>query len=239
MTFLKADELRSILTKEKLTIYDVDFPHEFNGFRFSTLNQFIAFIKENKIKNCFLSLTYSTIDDYIILDEMVKDVAEPQHELYKKILKKVHDYNNTLKSIDFSPPQAILIATLYQGHCFYFGHLNKFLLCNEPLLEPEEKLDEILVLFEREIDEEISKKNQIIEEQKTKLREYIQNDPDFKLCKNKNLRKSYIHNLFRSKLGSNFKELKSFWCNSDTGFVYRGAIEFAELVWNEIKNSKQ
>ena len=50
------EELQDILKQAQLTIYNVDAPDDVDGFRFFTITQFVEFLKNCAIKNCFLSL---------------------------------------------------------------------------------------------------------------------------------------------------------------------------------------
>ena len=239
MNTLSINELHKILKQADLTIYEVEAPDNIDGFKFASITNFVKFIKDCNIKTCFLSTIYSTIDNYIINEEMANEAIDVENDLGRKILKKIEEYNNSLKFVDFSNPEEILLVVLYEGKYFYFEHFNDIYLENQPLIEPEAKMEEILNLFNEELTEEINKRNDLIETQTAKLKEFILNDPEFKLCKNKSLRKSYIHNLFRNRLGDEFKDLKTYWFNHEINYLYKGVVNLVEMIWNEIKIKKQ
>lgn len=53
------------------------------------------------------------------------------------------------------------------------------------------------------------------------------------------LRRQYTIDLFKNKLGREFKELKQHWSNPDIlDYVYRGAIDMIEMIWRELKDNK-
>lgn len=235
------EELQDILKQAQLTIYNVDAPDDVNGFRFFTITQFVEFLKNCDIKNCFLSTAYSSIEDYMIDEQMVEDAVDIESNLGQKVLKKVKEYNNSLRFVDFSVPEEILVVALYEGKYFYFEYFHDVCLDNLPLLQPEDKMEEILNLFNEELYIERSRKKEVIEQQMEKLKQYILTDPDFCLCKNKELRKNYVKELFKNKIGSEFKELKAYWSHvMETGdlYIYKGAFHFIELLWNGRKSNK-
>lgn len=238
---MNLNDLKKQIVEAGAKIYEAHIPSDIDrdGFMLANFDDFIDFISINNIKICFLNLIYSDAEEYLITDEMIEDNVEEGSVLFKKIQKKVKEYNDKVKKIDFSIPAQIYVVILYEGQIFYYSSLEDFVIDSDALLEPEDALENILFLFENELDEENKKHKEMIEVQKEKLINLIKNDDRFKLCTNKHLRRDYVIDLFKNRLGKEYKELKLYWTNDQVpAYVYRGAIDLVELIWNEMKLKK-
>ncbi len=238
MTIFTTDDLFKKLKDANLNLYNIVTPDSFDGFVFSNMSQFLNFLNDNNIKNVFIEEIFSELDDYSITKDMLEEEVDLNSNLGKQILNEVDLYNSALKLVDFSIPSQIIFCVFYESHCFYYEHNNGFIIGGEPLLEPEDKLETILDNFKQELDIERNKHDELIADQITQLKAFIANDPSFKLCKNKGLRKDYIINLFNNVLGDEFNELKDHWYHPNINFLYKGAISLVELLWNELKTNK-
>ena len=239
---INLDKIRQIIQDNQLMVFECEMPIDIinQGFKFNNLVSLINFCIVQNIKSCFMDIHYTNIDDYKITKELIEEKVDVNSIALKhRILDEVRKYNNNLLSIDDSNPTEIVIAVIYESKYFYYYEQEELLLEDEIILEPEDKLEEILELFGSELEEEKEQYNLKIEEQKEKLKEYVLNDPDFKHCTNKHLRRQYTIDLFKNKLGKEFKELKQLWSNPEIlTYVYRGILDMIELIWRELKDNK-
>ncbi len=240
---INLSEIKKVIQKHNITIFDAEMPIDIlpKGFKFSTLDQLMNFCDKQNINICFIDVQYTNVDDYKITKDLVDERINVKSIVLKnRIIEKIFEYNQGILGIDDSNPTKIVIAVLYQSNYFYFYQQEDLLFEDDIILEPEEKLEEILEFFDLELEEEREKLNLILEQQINKLKEFVLNDPEFKYCSNKQLRKDYTKKLFKNKLGQEFKELKQHWSNPDIpAFIYQGAINEIELIWKELKGGKK
>ena len=233
-------EIKNVIQSNQLIIFEGEAPDDIlsRGFKFSTLDELMRFCKIQSINVCFIETQYTKVQDYKISKELTEEYVDVDSlPLKHQIIDTIKKYNSELDGIDDSNPTEIIVAVLYQSNYFYYYQQEDLLFEGEIILEPEDKIQDILDLFESELDDEREEHQKIIDEQINKLEEFILNDPDFKNCTNQRLRKDYIRKLFKNKLGNGFKELKKFWTSPDIpGYVYRGAEDMIELLWRKIKN---
>lgn len=237
---INLDKIRQIIQDNQLMVFECEMPIDIlnQGFKFNNLGNLINFCIVQNIKSCFMDIHYTNVDDYKITKELIEGRVDVNSDALKyRILDKIREYNHELLRIDDSNPTEIVVAVLYQSNYFYFYQQEELLFEEDIILEPEYKLEEILEMFKSELEEEREEFNSIIEQQIEKLKEFVLNDPDFKYCTNKELRREYTRKLFETKLGKEFKELKQNWSNPEIpAFVYRGAINMIELLWKQLKD---
>ena len=234
------NEIKNVIQINQLIIFEGETPDDIlsKGFKFNTLDELMSFCKIQNINSCFIETQYTKVQDYKITKDLTEKYVDVDSlSLKHRIIDEIKLYNDELYGIDDSNPTEIIVAVLYQSNYFYYYQQEDLLVDGEIILEPEDKLQEILELFESELDDERAEHKKIIEEQIKKLEELIFNDPEFKLCTNRRLRVDYTRKLFKNRLGNDFKELKNYWTNPDIpAFVYGGAVDMVELLWRKIKN---
>lgn len=239
---INLNKIKQSIQNKQILIFEGEMPSDIlnKGFKFKNLEDLIYFCTVQNIKSCFMDIQYTDVDDYKITQDLIEERVEVNSiSLKHRILDEVRKYNKILLSLDDSNPTEIIIAVLYGSNYFYYYEQEELLIEDEIILEAEDKLEEILNLFESELQEELDEHNSKIEEQKEKLKEYVLNDPDFKRCTNMRLRRQYTIDLFKNKLGREFKELKQHWSNPEIlAYVYRGAIDMIEMIWRELKDKK-
>ena len=233
-------EIKNVIINNQLIIFEGETPDDIlsKGFKFNTLNELMNFCKIQNINTCFIETQYTKTKDYKITKELTEEYVDVDSlSLKHRIIDEIKLYNNKLDGIDDSNPTEIIVTVLYQSNYFYYYQQEDLLVDGDIISEPEDKIQEILDLFESEIDDERAGYKKIIEEQIKKLEEFIFNDPEFKLCTNRRLRVDYTRKLFKNRLGNEYKELKNYWTKPDIpAFIYGGAVDFVELLWRKIKN---
>ena len=238
-TMINLNEIKNAIQTKKLINFECETPDDIlsDGFKFNTLEELMSFCEIQGINTCFIDAQYTKLKEYLITQELIEEYLNVKSlSLKHRIIDTIRQYNKALIEVDDSNPTEVIIAVLYQSKYFYYYEQEDLLVEGEIILEPEDKMQDILDLFEVELDGERSEYQMKIEEQTKKLEDIILCDPDFKLCTNKELRRNYIRNLFKNMLGNDFKELKSYWTNPDIpAYVYRGAIDLVELLWRKLK----
>lgn len=168
---INLDKIRQIIQDNQLMVFECEMPIDIlnQGFKFNNLGNLINFCIVQNIKSCFMDIHYTNVDDYKITKELIEEKVNVNSiSLKHRILDEVRKYNNNLLSIDDSNPTEIVIAVLYESNYFYYCEQVELLFEDKMILEPEDKLEEILELFESLLEEEQDEYNFKLEEQKKK-----------------------------------------------------------------------
>lgn len=199
---------------------------------FTNFDDFITFVKSQNINCAFIHVHDFEVEDYLITDNIIRK-TNMGSESIDYLSNAISEYNESLldENTNFAEHVFVMVMWNNQRFCYIFQNIIRFQ--GEELLNPEEKL---LQIFENNRNDLIENKNDIkekVEQQKACLRDDIINDPEFKKCTNKRLRRNYIIVYFNSSC--KYDELKRHWTNSN-GLLYHEAYDFIELLWREYKN---
>jgi len=229
--------IRNILKNNRIDIYQVEFSKRYieDGVRFESLDLFIDMLQKQNIDVVFYDIYFDDINDYLITQELVeKELGVYEANNLFEILGNDFDkHNNKILKIDFSDPSAIVVGAFVNSNFFYVFIENEQLA--KSVVDPIDKLDEILVDNEEKIIKIKEEKCKLIENLKQELSTIVKNDERFLICTNQHLRSEYIKNLLQNQLNHKFGPLKELWLADTTSGIYRGAIDFIELLWKEIK----
>lgn len=234
-------DIKKKIEKANINFYDVNFSSDVltSGIDMLNIDSFIKFIKSENINAVFGCKLYDVAEDYLITDEIIEHELGRYRaeEIYNIIIDDIKDYNDQVYDIDFNIPFSYIIACLYEGKyvfvrmCVYRGIDESF------LVEPGDKLKEIVLNNEIKIQSKRQENKSIINQLKIELHEIIINDKNFLTCTNKKLRFNYIKDLLTNKLDEHFDPLKNLWLMDSIRGIVQDPIDFVELIWRE-KNNK-
>lgn len=207
-----------------------------NTIHFIDHSQFLAFVKNEKIKSIFLFSSEITIDDYYITDDVIEEsLGEYESkQLSQIVLDEIDNYNISIEQYGKE------INGLKRN--FYFAAYNGFIVLAEIsdkilFTDPTEQLQKILVGTQDNVKKEKEQNRLVIEILKEKLKQKILEDPNFLKATNQRLRRVYIYNVLK-ELGMEYELLQKHWLNKFSEGVYMGARDFIEELWKEYKERK-
>lgn len=231
-------DIQKKIEKEKVKFYKVGLATEVitNGNELFDFDIFTDFIHSQKINAVFGCELFDYAEDYIITEELIEEklgkyVAEEMNDI---IIEDIKKYNEKVCKVDFNIPFLYIIACLYEGKYFYTKMPVDRGFDESFLIEPEEKLKEIIINNEKNIQEKRQKRRNTIEKLKKELKEIIINDNTFLKCTNRHLRVSYIRNLLANILDEHFEPLKKFWLAETARGICQEPIDFVEIIWREL-----
>lgn len=231
-------DIKKRIEKENIKMYKVGLTPEVltNGNNLFDIDSFIEFVHLQNINAVFGCELFDDANDYLITEEVLeKELGRYVAEEMKDIIKKdIEKYNEKIYKIDFNIPCSFIIACLYEGKYFFTNMRINRKVDENFLLEPEEKLKEIVLKNENNIIKKREEKNSIIDDLKNELKEIIINDEKFLLCTNRQLRFSYIRELLSKRLDKHFEPLRKFWLSETARGICQEPINFVELIWKEI-----
>lgn len=235
----RIEDIKTKMEKEKVKFYNTRLSPEvlINGNDLLNLDNLIDFIHAQRINVVFGCEIFDDADDYLITEEVIEEELGKYsaEELKSIIANDIKEYNERVYEIDFDIPSLYIVACLYQGQYFYTknrinrGGDEKF------LIDPNEKLQEIVVDNERKIQEKREERRNTLEELKRELKEIIIKDDKFLKCTNARLRVNYIRELLANELDEHFEPLRKFWMSETSRGIYQEAIDLIELIWRELK----
>ena len=236
MIYLK--DIQKRIEKEKINFYKVDLTVDVltSGNNFLNIDNFIEFVRLQKINVVFGCECFDDAESYLITEELVEETLGNYYaeEMQDIILNDIKEYNKKIREIDFNIPFAFIVACLYEGQYFFVRIKNDRDSNENCLAEPVEKLQEIVANNENDIHKKREEKNKVIECLKRELKEKIMNDNEFLLCTNKHLRFNYIRNLVTNKLDEHFAPLRRLWISDTPKGIFQDPVDFIEITWKEI-----
>lgn len=229
-------ELIDKMEKEKINCFCVTSPKELDRDHMiylenNDIDEFINFVKLNNINSVFYKYYTFNPEYFYINEELAEDIDDDVINLLKNDIEK---WNRKIDKVNFDIPVELVIFCMYESHYITINYHNEFW---DNQMSAKEKLVELLEGNAKKVKDIREKMESEKEELKEKLKEYILNDDEFKICTNKNLRKNYMYKLYKRKDIEKFKNL--FW---QQGGYFRGtdaAINFIELVWRTYKQNQR
>lgn len=235
---MNINEIKRKIEEKKINFFQVKLSIDVieKGIQFPTIEEFLKFASNQKINTIFGCEYYDDINEYLITEEIIEKTIGLYHatQIQDIIIDDIENHNRNILKHNFNTPIAIIICCLYEGvYCFVYLEYSK----NNKILIKDcfEKLDEIMENHKYEIQNKQEKKKEMLEQLKNELREKIKKDKKFTLCTNKLLRENYIKDLLLNKLNQHFEPLKKHWTGDTPRGIYRGAIDFIEIIWKEIQ----
>lgn len=235
------DRIKKIFDSKKYKVYKVNIGLEIvkTGIQFANYERLQEFMDDNDITTLFLAEYYDAPDDYLISEDTLrKSNIYINDSIFELIKNDIEKHNRNIMKINFDIASAAIIACLFEGkYCFVYLENDKEFDENI-LVDPQEKLIEICDNNMNSIEKRSKEDKKQMEELKKDVKEFIINDKEFLLCTNKQLRKNYTRILFKQRLDKKkYKLLMDHWVSNAPVGVYTDAIDFVEMIWNELKNS--
>lgn len=152
-------------------------------------------------------------EDYLITNEIIERKLGRYNaeEMYNIIINDIEDYNKKVYEIDFSIPFLYIFACLYNGKYIFVKMKVDRGIDDKFLIEPEDRLKEIVLNNEKNMQMKKQETHEIVNQLKKELREIIVNDEKFIKCTNKKLRMNYIKDLLTNRLDEYFEPLRKLW----------------------------
>ena len=236
MIYLK--DIQKRVEKEKIKFYKVGLTPDVitTGNDFFNMDNFIEFLHSQKVSAVFGCECFDNVNDYLITEDIIEETLGKYfaEEMQDVIFDDIKKYNEEISEIDFSIPFAFIVACLYEGQYFFVRIKNDRNFDENSLIDPEEKLQEIVVNNQNNIYKKREAGKEITQRLKRELKEKIANDEEFLLCTNKQLRFNYIRNLVTNKLDEHFAPLKRLWISDAPRGIYQDPVDLVELIWREI-----
>lgn len=231
-------EVQEIIKKENINFYNVGLSTEvlINGNDMFNIENFIDFVHFQKINAVFGCELFEDAEDYLITDEIIESQLGryTSEEIFNIIIDDIDKYNKKVCEVNFDVPFLYVVACLYEGQYFYIKTGIDRGIDETFLMEPEKKIQEIVVNNEKKIQDIQQEKRVITEQLKEELKEIIVKDNKFLKCTNKTLRINYIKNLLSNDLDEHFELLKKLWLADTIKGIYQEPIDFIEILWREI-----
>ena len=219
-------ELEDIFKKEGLNIFEIDISIDnpcMIYFKNNDISELINFAKANSIQTLLYCYDFNSKDNYQITDDMLEEYDE---RIIKAIHREVEEYNQLTSTLNYLRPSELYIYCVYQGCLFTVSEEDTWLE-DMGILMSNEKLEEMISTKDtiwEEIDaEEQNKKEELI----IHLKEYLRKDEMFLNCTNQRLRINFIMQFLKENV--QYKQ-----CFSG----YYEPVAFVELIWRELKASK-
>lgn len=229
------DSVKTKLEEQGMTVYPVEIPFDIIEGSICLLqySDFIRFATENGIETIFLYDRYIEVEEYLITDEILDSVGINNH-LIELIADAIDSYNESLLSDKcLTVSKYIFAICLWNNQRFVYIFQNEIQFEGKPLMEPEDKLQEIIEENKDIIFKDLASKEQEKEQQREELKQDIINDPKFKDCTNKRFRRNYIYTFFEEPC--KYDVLKEYWTTKD-GILRNEAFDFIEMLWKDFKN---
>ena len=229
MTIMKSKYL-----KKKISNYNV-IPLEVSALKISNqlfldiddIENFLKYASDSNAEYVYYLYSYYNSKEYIIPRDWYSEYS-------KEFKTEVQVHNQYIKSLDFSSPEKLILFILQSG-TFVGIELNNPWIENQGIHRAEDMIEFIENKFNREVEEvNISKKEQQKEDE-NQLREIIFNDPDFKFCKNQELRYWYLAELLENE------DMKKYnYLIQPPGIPHMGKIKmFMDKTWGLFKERKK
>lgn len=236
----KLEDVQKMIKKENIKFYSVGLSSEvlINGNDLFNIENFIDFVHSQKINVVFGCELFDNAEDYLITEEIIEGQLGryTSEEIFNIIIGDIDKYNEKVCEVNFNIPFLYIVACLYEGQYFYVKMRVDRGIDDTFLVEPEKKLQEIVVNNDKNIKNIRQERREIIEQLKKELREIIVNDEKFLKCTNRNLRINYIKNLLSNELDEHFEPLRKLWVADTIRGIYQEPIELVELLWRKVKN---
>lgn len=156
-------EVQKRMEKERIKFCNLRLSPEtwVNGNEFFDMENFIEFVHSQKINIVFGCEIFDDADDYLITEEVVEEeLGKYSAEEMRNIIENdIREYNEKVWEIDFNIPSLYIVACLYEGQYFFIKKSVDRGIDESFIMEPNEKLQEIVLNNERNIKIQRQEKN--------------------------------------------------------------------------------
>ncbi|MEH7110729.1 hypothetical protein [Bacillus sp. JJ1764] len=187
------------------------------------IDDFLKYASDSNSKYVYYHYTYYNSEEYIIPTDWYSEYS-------KEFKTEVRAHNQRIKSLDFDSPKSLTLFILQNG-TFVGVEIDNTWLQNQGIMIADVTIDIIENQFYREVKKfDVAKKEQYKEDE-NELREIIFNDPEFKFCKNQELRYWYLVELLEKE------DMKKYdYMLQSPGIPHMGKIKmFMDKTWELYK----
>ena len=236
---IKESELKELLFKEHLNVFEVDidddeFYKKTLSLEGENIDELIRFAKVNNINSIFYKYYYTYKSHYHIDEEEIKEQLDK--DLYSAIETDIKKHNKEVEKIDFSKPWLLHVFIIYQSQYVCVSYID-YWIDDLEISSSEDKVRELMYenkYILRKKDEENQKK---LAELKLEFEEFLLNDSEFKNCTNKNLRRHYMNTVFERQEAQKFKPIFMKTNRFGDQIQDNGSFcAYLEVVWKKFKS---
>jgi hypothetical protein len=192
---------------EKINSYNLSFCEvkSFNlsnsiHLKLSDVEAFLKFVKDNDFKVIYYLYKYYKSEDYFIPFDWYSEET-------KDFKIDVEKHNAQVKEINFNLPKSLSLFTLHHGVFSGVEFADFWMENNEKLSVADDAIETIENKFYGEEDKFKKTNREDRKRDEKELREIIINDPEFKYCKNQDIRYWYLADLLEAKEMNKYKYL--------------------------------
>lgn len=186
------------------------------------IDEFLKFASDSKFEFVYYYYTYYNSEEYIIPQDWYSDYS-------KEFKTVVFQYNQQIESSNFGSPRSLTLFVLQNG-TFVGVELYNPWIEDQGIMVAEEAIEVIDENFH-----EVKKTKEQKKEDEDKLRTIIFNDPEFRYCKNQELRYWYLVELLERQDMNQFKYLVEPY-----GIPHRGKVKmFMDKTWELYKEQRK
>lgn len=226
--------MKSEYLNKKISNYNI-IPLEVSALKISNqlylnidnIEDFLKYASDSNFKYVYYHYTYYSSEEYIIPTDWYSEYST-------EFKTEVRAHNQHIKSLDFSSPKSLTLFILQNG-TFVGVELNNPWIENQRIHTAEDTIEFMENKFYREVTKISANKKEQQKEDETQLREIIFKDPEFKICKNQELRYWYLVELLEK---DNMKKYD--YLIQPPGIPHMGKIKmFMDKVWILYKEQKK
>jgi hypothetical protein len=226
--------MKSQYLKKKISNYSI-IPLEVSALKFSNqlylnidkVEEFLNYTSDSNSKYVYYHYTYYNSGEYIIPTDWYSKYS-------KEFKTEVRAHNQHIKTLDFGSPKSLTLFILQNG-TFVGVELNNHWIENQGIHTAEDTIEFMENKFYREVTKISANKKEQQKEDETQLREIIFNDPEFKFCKNQELRYWYLAELLEKESMKKYNYLVQ-----PPGIPHMGKIKmFMDKTWTLFKEQKK
>ncbi|WP_411953791.1 hypothetical protein ACKXGF_11145 [Alkalibacillus sp. S2W] len=220
MTIIKNEELVKRIINNNLApikVSDIKMSNQVY-LDFDGIEGFINYANEASFKSVYYYYTYYNIEDY-------KIPFEWYNEYSKEFKNEVQLHNQYIESFDFDSPKSLTLFVLENG-IFIGVHLI------EPWLEKQSirTADDTIEMIDGKFNEIKSQR----QDDENKLRNIVINHPEFRYCKNQEIRYWFLVNLLKNEDMEKYRYLVEPY-----GIPHNGNIKmFMDKTWSLFKETE-
>ncbi|GGM39353.1 hypothetical protein GCM10011351_26900 [Paraliobacillus quinghaiensis] len=226
--------MKSQYLKKEITNYNV-IPLEVSAMKISNqlylnideIEDFLKYANDSNSNYVYYQYSYYNFEEYIIPKDWYSEYS-------KEFRTEIRVHNQHIESLDFGSPKSLTLFILQNG-TFVGVEIKNHWIENQGIHLAEDTIEFIENKFYCEVKEIIVNKKGQQKKDENQLREIIFIDPEFKLCKNQELRYWYLVELLEKE---NMKKYD--YLVQPPGIPHRGKVKmFMDKTWELFKERKR
>ncbi|RCW74988.1 hypothetical protein [Saliterribacillus persicus] len=226
--------IRCEYLKEKISGYNL-IPLEVSHLKISNqihlsinnIEDFLRFASDSLYDYVYFYYTYYDSEYYKIPFDWYSDYP-------RDFITKISKHNRSIESLDFSTPKSLTLFILQNGMYVGIVFENRWIE-NDEIEDAEEAIEMLENTFYDELKEIKNSKEDLKKDDENELREIIINDPEFRYCKNQELRYWYLVEMLEKEDMKKYEYLVQ-----PPGIPHNGKIKmFMDKTWILYKERKK